>query len=530
MALVLNQWILGKPRGSIKENPTAYQISITDNNGQLHHIYVKYKDYVSKEEAYANCLLLKMEKSDEFDVTRNKIRYIDNNTIEVKLTQDKTMLTDSKFINQIEKYPINIKTKKIKNGEKYYVLCQDKKKTFPLTDLLYNYKNIRYKNNNTLDLRSSNVYECGEIEEPKIAANDDYDLENQYQYFELFKLKKYNELPKNKLILGKPLGTIFHRNGEPDIYTVCVTDSNNKKHVKTINIKDYNNSHKIAKKEAEKLKINMSYKLGVTKNLIKIHDDYIEVLIDNKATKINKIFLNLIQKIYLHKTKSMDSETYYVSTCINNIEYKFHRLITMYNNNYLVDHINGDTFDNRLSNLRPVNYSINNFNRHVDVKGYKKVSTIFGDAIKVATKLEKKEFSKYYSIERYGYDKAIEMAKEFRKKIMLINNFDKEFINNLDTKEDKILLKYIMKVINKHKHIVFQAINYNKKEYLDCIDKLDSNYKKQLFNYYIEQQLNIYNKLNDVSQLVKEKIKEIMYEHFIEHMDNRKKFYLFKKM
>jgi hypothetical protein len=520
MALILNQWILGKPRGSIKENPTAYQISITDNNGDLHHIYVKYKDYVSKEEAYANCLLLKMEKSDEFDVTRNKIRYIDNNTIEIKLTQDKTMLTDSKFITQIEKYPINIKTKKTKSGEKYYVFCQDKKKTFPLTDLLYNYKNIRYKNNNTLDLRSINVYECGEIEEPKIAANDDYDLENQYQYFELFKLKKYNELPKNKLILGKPLGTIFHRNGKPDIYTVCVTDGENKKHVKTINIKDYNNSHKIARKEAEKLKINMSYKLGVTKNLIKIHDDYIEVLIDNKVMKTDKIFLNLIQTIYLHKTKSMDSETYYIRTSINNIEYNFHKLITNYNS-YIVDHINGDTFDNRLINLRPASYSINNFNKHIEIKGYKEVSTIFGNAIKVSTKLEKKHFSKYYSINKFGYDTAIEMAKQFRKKIMLINNFDKEYVNNLDIKEDKIILKYIIKVLDRHIHITLQAINYNKKEYLNCM-KLDNKYKRQLFNYYITQQIAKYDKLIDISKIVKDKIKEIMYEHFIEHIDNKK--------
>ncbi len=529
MALVLNQWILGKPRGSIKENPTAYQISITDNNGQLHHIYVKYKDFASKEEAYANCLLTRMEKSDEFDLTRNKIRYIDNNTIEVKLTQDKSMLTDSKFITQIEKYPINIKTKKTKSGEKYYVLCQDKKKTFPLTGLLYNYKNIRYKNNNTLDLRSINVYECGEIEEPKIAANDDYDLENQYQYFELFKLKKYNELPKNKLILGKPLGTIFHRNGEPDIYTVCVTDSENKKHVKTINIKDYNNSHKLTKKEALKLKINMSYKLGVTKNLIKIHDDYIEIQINNEYFKTDKIFLELVSKFNICMNSSGNNDLRYPLVSINNTNILFHKLITNYNT-YLVDHINGDTFDNRLVNLRPVNYSINNFNRHVEIKGYRKVSTIYGDAIKVSTKLEKKEFSKYYSITIHGYDNAIEMAKDFRKKIMLINNFDKEFIKKLDIKEDKIIFKYIMKVLEKHKHIILQAINYNKKDYLNGVNNLDTKYKRQLFNYYIEQQLNIYNKLNDVSQIVKEKIKEIMYEHFIEHMDNRKKFYLFKKM
>ena len=57
-----------------------------------------------------------MEISDENDLTRNKIRYLDKNTIEVKLTQDKIMKTDSKFIKEVEKYPINVKSKKTKNG------------------------------------------------------------------------------------------------------------------------------------------------------------------------------------------------------------------------------------------------------------------------------------------------------------------------------------------------------------------------------------------------------------------------------
>ena len=50
--------------------------------------------------------------SHEFGVTRNEIRFIGKNTIEVKLTQDKTFITDAKFLNLINKYPLQARLKK----------------------------------------------------------------------------------------------------------------------------------------------------------------------------------------------------------------------------------------------------------------------------------------------------------------------------------------------------------------------------------------------------------------------------------
>ncbi len=377
-------WTLGKPRGSIKENPTNYQLRVSIP-GQDINLYFRFTEYGSSKKAYEACIQKQMEISDNNNLTRNKIRYLDKDTIEVQLTQDQVMKTDSKFIKEVEKYPLNVKAKKTKNEIKYYVTCQDKKKIFPFTDLITRYNNIRYKNNDTLDLRSMNLMECGEINVKKELLEDDkYDFDNQNEYFEYLKNNKISKLPKNKWILGKPMGTIFHRDNDKTIFRIAVTDTNHVKHIKTLNVKDYNNSYAKTKLEAEKIKVNLSYKLGVTRNLIRLTDNYLEVnLDDDKIMKTDLLLLKLIHNINLHKTISNQETGYYAATNLNNIEIKFHRLITQYNNDYLVDHINGDTLDNRYCNLRPVNHSINNINRHIDIKGYKEVDTIFGKAIKV---------------------------------------------------------------------------------------------------------------------------------------------------
>lgn len=158
------EWSHGKPRGVIKENPTNYQLRITlydeNNKPNDRNIYFLFKSYNSKEDCYKDCIKKRLELSDENKLTRNKIRYLDKDTIEVKLTLDKTMKTDSKNLDKVEKYPLSVKQKKSKDGKdfKYYAICQDKKTTFPFVNLITKSKDVyTYKNGDSLDLRLDNL-------------------------------------------------------------------------------------------------------------------------------------------------------------------------------------------------------------------------------------------------------------------------------------------------------------------------------------------------------------------------------------
>src|ERR1700744_4516952 len=94
-------WQLGKARGSIKESATNYLVTMSPPGIKQIIKYFLFRDYKSKTEAYEKASEWCMQKSDEYGLTRNKIRYIDKDTIEVKLTQDQIMTTDAKFIKEV---------------------------------------------------------------------------------------------------------------------------------------------------------------------------------------------------------------------------------------------------------------------------------------------------------------------------------------------------------------------------------------------------------------------------------------------
>ena len=85
------------------------------------------------------------------------------------------------------------------------------------------------------------------------------------------------------------------------------------------------------------------------------------MLSKNKSMKTYKIFIPLIQKLDLHIYASGNG-ILYAGCTIDKETQQFHTLITGFK---LVDHKNGDTLNNKLENLRPVDYSMNNYNRHV---------------------------------------------------------------------------------------------------------------------------------------------------------------------
>jgi hypothetical protein len=103
---------------------------------------------------------------------------------------------------------------------------------------------------------------------------------------------------------------------------------------------------------------------------------------------------------------------------------KFHQLFLTYEDGLVCDHLNNKRFDNRSENLRIVSYSENNRNRTtpknntsgkqgVVLKKYTKrgfctwQSTIYDN--------NHNRIKKEYSIKKYGYDQAKELAIAWRK-------------------------------------------------------------------------------------------------------------------
>lgn len=495
------EWQLGKARGSIKELDNGFLARITPNDKTLSK-YFFFKNYKNIQDTLFQCKQWLKNISDEYDLTRNQLRYINQNTIEVKLTNEQTMITDAEYINKVELYPLQAKPKKEKDGTKYYVMYQDKKKVARFVDLIGNFNILQFKNGNTLDLRKENLKEFGSVEkEIKIDNISDYVFDNQHKYFNL----PINELPKNIWLLGKPSGTIFKRTDKENIICVRVSDNENNQHTKTFNINDYKNVTE-AEIEAKKWQIDTSYKLGVTKNLIRIvNNEDLEIMITkNNICKTNVKFIPLIQKIPIFTAISGNGINY-VECVVNRKNVKFHSLITGFN---MTDHINGDTLDNRLDNLRPATVSMNNSNRHVDIshfdisdttigmQGVKIVNTIFGKAYKASIKLEGTEYSKYYSVNKFTEKGAKEEAQKFRKKLAKCTNLHEDITIDDDIKLIKYLLIKLQHIIEHTK----KSIVYDHTEYLKKVD-MPENIKKDIHKYYLYKFLN-FNNNNEHSQTI----------------------------
>lgn len=292
-----SQWFGGKPRGSIITKGNTYLARISPPNEKQIAKFFRFRNNVEEETQLAEAKKWLKEESDRLNLTVNMMRFTDKDTIEVISTMDKTFKTDAKNMDLVEKYKIQTVHKKEKN--KFYIMCQDVKDKFPLTNLLCNYKIIEYIDGNTLNLCLSNLKEFGAIK-PKETKDEEikYDVD-QYEFFNV----KIKELPFNTWILGKPSGTVFKRGGQDKVYTARVQDDGGAYHEKTFSIDTYGSDEK-TKTEAVRWQYNTSYQLGVTKNLIKLIDkEFIEVMLTReKSMTTDIVFLPLIQKIPLFVT------------------------------------------------------------------------------------------------------------------------------------------------------------------------------------------------------------------------------------
>ncbi len=141
--------------------------------------------------------------------------------------------------------------------------------------------------------------------------------------------------------------------------------------------------------------------------------------------------INLINKISWY---IKDGSKHYVVGKFNNKTVKLHRyLMNVKDSKDIVDHIDGDTFNNTRSNLRVVNSSINNINiRNLRKTNKSGVSGVYfkekqitidskgnthNHSAKWCTSISYKGLkkTKSFSIDKYGSDKAKDMAIQWRK-------------------------------------------------------------------------------------------------------------------
>lgn len=120
---------------------------------------------------------------------------------------------------------------------------------------------------------------------------------------------------------------------------------------------------------------------------------------------------------------SIASDGYY-QIKINYKVYKAHRVILnlhgISTEGLVVDHINGNPLDNKISNLRVVTQHVNNQNKHKSTSntGLIGVNKYMSKGIEYIrchwVGLDNKSKSKSFSIDKYGFEKAKELAIEYR--------------------------------------------------------------------------------------------------------------------
>lgn len=223
---------------------------------------------------------------------------------------------------------------------------------------------------------------------------------------------------------GKPTGSILHRidpTYSTERYEVRIPLGGSKCKSKSFSFNNYDSSD-IAKDEAQKWLVNYSKENNLTKNMIKIKDpSTIMIKLTQDMIMTTDIGLSdTCQKYMICSTKSgNETAEYYASLTINNKLHYFHKHIT---GNPMTDHINRDPMDNRMVNLRKTTPKLNNNNRSSPKKCKEYEFHELGvrylhrdEAWQARIKQNGKEYTKSFSIKKYGYEESKHMAMDARK-------------------------------------------------------------------------------------------------------------------
>jgi hypothetical protein len=145
------EWQGGKCYGYISTHMTktgnTWMVKVKDckGTGKIASKYFPFTES-TKDAQRKEAEKWQQKMSDELDLTLNKYRYVDKDTIEVKLVNDpdKTIFTDAKHLPIVNRYNISTTIKKDKKGNRYYVMCREKKKSFTFAQLITDYKAVTY--------------------------------------------------------------------------------------------------------------------------------------------------------------------------------------------------------------------------------------------------------------------------------------------------------------------------------------------------------------------------------------------------
>jgi hypothetical protein len=224
--------------------------------------------------------------------------------------------------------------------------------------------------------------------------------------------------------VGKPMGSILQReekNSGAKRYEVRVPLGNGALKSKSFPFSD-DESQVEAEQDAKQWLTQFSKENGLTKNMIRVLDENtIEVqLTQGKILKTDMQFADICQAHCLCVAKSGNpTAEYYVSASINNQPVYFHKHIT---GNNMTDHINRDPMDNRLCNLQATTHKLNNNNRGMNKKYLNNPDHILGvryvekdQAWQARIKQNGKEYTKSFSVKKFGHEGAKELAITTRK-------------------------------------------------------------------------------------------------------------------
>lgn len=154
------EWVGGKVPGEIIETDDGYRAIYEGNSRSFKFQNIKNSPKtfacINKEDCRIKAEAHLYEYYDGLGKITNKYRYVNFNTIEVQLSQDKTFITDDKFVELIDDNRIGLRYDK--RYDKYYITYVESPKVHKLfTDLAFGVLRAKFANECEFDLREINI-------------------------------------------------------------------------------------------------------------------------------------------------------------------------------------------------------------------------------------------------------------------------------------------------------------------------------------------------------------------------------------